>query len=135
MPVPPDHVPQDAAIINRRFMEVPGVVSAVENTEGLVTQAGAGADIGLAIVAFDVAVPAAGNLGQLFVGEGDDLLVQFILVDIHILIHDYYLPFAGSVWLFLISVRNGASTEDIAGEIVDKLLQFRPILIGQILFR
>ena len=31
MPVPPDHVPQDAAIINRRFMQVPGIISAMED--------------------------------------------------------------------------------------------------------
>ena len=61
MPVPPDYVPQDAAIIDGRFMQVPGVVATVENAEGFVIQAGAGADVGLAVVAFDVAVAAAGD--------------------------------------------------------------------------
>jgi hypothetical protein len=47
-------------------------------------------------------VPAASDFGQLFVGQGNDLLVQRILVDIHIFIDGYNLPFAGSVCLFLI---------------------------------
>ena len=61
MPVPSDHVPQDAAFIDGCFMQVPGIVSTVENAEGFVIQAGAGADVGLAVVAFDVAVAAAGD--------------------------------------------------------------------------
>ena len=71
MPVPPDHVPQDAALVDSGFMQVPGIVSTVENAEGLITQAGAGADVGLAVVAFDVAVAAAGDFSQLFVGKGE----------------------------------------------------------------
>ena len=81
MPVPSDHVPQDAAFVDSRFMQVPSIVSTVENAEGFVIQAGAGADVGFAVVAFDVAVAAACNAGEFLFGQCDDLLF------IHILIH------------------------------------------------
>jgi len=48
----------------------------------------------LAVVAFDVAVAAAGDLGELLFGKGDDLLVQFLVqLFVDILIHLYYLSF------------------------------------------
>ena len=89
MAVPADLVPQDAALVDGRFVQVPGVVAAMENAEGFVIQAGAGADVGFAVVAFDVAVTATGDFSQLFVGKGNDLLVHFV----DILIHGYYLSF------------------------------------------
>ena len=68
MSVPADHVPQDAAFIDGCFMQVPGIFSTVEDTQALIAQAGTGADVGFAIIAFNVAVLAAGDLGELLFG-------------------------------------------------------------------
>ena len=97
MSVPADHVPQDAALVDSGFMQVPGIVSTVENAEGFVIQAGAGADVGLAVVAFDVAVLAAGYGFHFLVGQGDDLLVQLV----HILSPFQFIPFTVAVVLLI----------------------------------
>ena len=68
--VPADHVPQHAAVVDGSLAQEPGVIALVERADGLEIQARAGANEALAVVAFDVAVLAAGNLLQLFIGQG-----------------------------------------------------------------
>ena len=49
-------------------MQVPCIFSTVKDAEGFVIQPGTGADVGFAIIAFNVAVLAAGDLGELLFG-------------------------------------------------------------------
>ena len=69
MAVPADLIPRDAAIIDRRFIQIPGIVSAAEDAGGFVFWVEVGADVGLVIVAFDVTVPAACDFSLIFVGQ------------------------------------------------------------------
>ena len=57
-----------------RFMQVPGIFSTVEDTQALIAQTGAGADVALAVIAFNIAVLAAGDSGEFLFGQCNDLL-------------------------------------------------------------